>query len=283
MDSPSDSQLSIGPPENAPVARQDSKNEHYVAPEVKGIYHLSRKSRRAAKNSLQKYQGWEQPPENRPPYHEYVHDLVQGGWDVLKPLDEYMSVDIEDQELVISILDITDSSRHERRPDTYDVLALKKILDEGKPSNVKVRFIMVEQRGNLAASVMGALGSSLDLDPRFFQSGLHGNKHVLPPSERHRAPFTSISFGVPKLSTSLKTDAEKFKVTFYVKPDDAVGQMSTLQEGIQVHPSAGDGWTGVSTYSLHLCVLSDLCIVAYDADKYPKHGHHPQISTLRYV
>lgn len=31
-------------------------------------------------------------------YREYVHDLVQGGWDILKPLDEYMSIDIEDQE-----------------------------------------------------------------------------------------------------------------------------------------------------------------------------------------
>ena len=245
MDSPSDSQLSIGPPESAPLPRQDSKNEFYVAPEIKGIHHLSRKSRKAAKSSLQQYQGWEQPPESRPPYHEYIHDLVQGGWDILKPLDDYMSVDIEDQELVISILDITDAWQLERQPDIYDVLALKKTLNEGKPANVKVRLFMTEQQGGLAASVMAALGSSLDLDPRFFQAGLRGNKHVLAPSERHRAPFTSITFGVPKLSTPLRTDAEKFKVMFYVKPDNAVRQMSTLKEGVQMHPSAGDGWTGV--------------------------------------
>ncbi|KAF6239786.1 hypothetical protein HO173_002332 [Letharia columbiana] len=148
------------------------------------------------------------------PYREYVHDLVQGGWDILKPLDEYMSVDIEDQELVVPILEITDTSRLERRPDIHDGLALKKFWDEGKPANVKVRTYMAEPGGDLAAGVMAALGSSLDLDPRLFQSGLRGHKRVLAPSDHHRAPFTSIKFGVPKLSTPLMTDAEKFKVTF---------------------------------------------------------------------
>ncbi len=181
-----------------------------------------------------------------------------------------MSVDIEDQELVISILDITDTWQLERQPDIYDVLALKKTLDEGKPANVKVRLFMTEQQGDLAASVMAALGSSLNLDPRFFQAGLRGNKHVLAPSERHRAPFTSITFGVPKLSTPLRTDAEKFKVMFYVKPDDAVGQMSTLKEGVEVHPSAVDGWTGVSKISLNLCVISISYFVAYDMDNDPQ-------------
>lgn len=70
---------------------------------------------------------------------------------------------------------------------------------------------------------MAALGSSLDLDPRLFQSGLRGHKRVLSPSDPHRASFMSIKFGVPKLSTPLMTDAEKLKVTFYVKPDDDVG------------------------------------------------------------
>lgn len=186
MDSPSDSQLSNGPAESAHVSPPDSKNEHYISPEVRGIHRLSRKSRKAANSSLQPYGAWEQPPENRRPYHEYVHDLVQGGWDILKPLDEYMNVDIEDRELVISVLDITDTSQVERRPDIYDGLALKKFLDDGKPANVKVRLYMAEQRGNLAAGVMEALGSSLDLDPRFFQSGLHGSKRVLAPSEHHR-------------------------------------------------------------------------------------------------
>lgn len=251
MDSPSDSQLSIGPPESAPVSLPNNKNEHYISPEVKGIHLLSRKLRKAAKSSLQPYQGWELPPENRRPYHQYVHDLVQGGWDILKPLDEYMSVDIEDQELVISVLDITDTSQLQRHPDIHDGLALKTFLDGGKPANVKVRLYMAEQRGDLAAGVMEALGSSLDLDPRFFLSALRGNKHVLAAPEHHRAPFTSMNFGVPKLSTPLRTDAEKFKVMFYVKPDDTIGQMSTLQEEIEMHPSAGDRWTGILLFNSH--------------------------------
>ena len=275
MDSPSDSQLSLGPPESAPVSPPARKNEHFISPEVKGI-HLSRKLRNAAKSSLQPYQGWEQPPENRRPYHEYVHDLVQGGWDILKPLDEYMSVDIEDRELVISVLDITDTPRVERRPDIHDGFALKNFLDEGKPATVNVRLYMAEQRGDLAAGVMEALGSSLDLDPRFFLSGLRGNKHVLEPSERHRAPFTSIGFGVPKLSTPSRTDAEKFKVMFYVKPDDAVRQMSTLQEGIQMHPSTGGGWTGRSYSSPNVWLLLDVCLVAFDIDIFPRYSYYEQ-------
>lgn len=79
-----------------------------------------------------------------------------------------MGVDIEDQELIISILDITDICLLKRRPDIHHGLTLKKYLNEGKPDNVNVRLCMVEQRGELAAGVMAALGSSLDLDPRFF-------------------------------------------------------------------------------------------------------------------
>lgn len=41
-------------------------------------------------------------------------------WDIQKPLDEYMSLDVEDQELVISILDTPDTSRLERRPDIHE-------------------------------------------------------------------------------------------------------------------------------------------------------------------
>lgn len=268
MDSPSDSQLSIGPPESASVLQPNSKNEHYISPEVKGIHLLSRKSRKAAKSSLQPYQGWEQPSENRRPYHQYVHDLVQGDWDILRPLDEYMGVDVEDQELVISVLDITDTSQLQRQPDIHDGLALKKFLDEGKPAHVKVRLYMAEQQGDFAAGVMEALGSSLDLDPRFFQSGLRGNKHVLAASEHHRAPFTSVSFGVPRLSTPLRTDAEKFKVMIYVKPD-AAGQMSTLQEGLQMHPSAGDGWTGWSYSPSNVYVLLGTGFVALTRTKIP--------------
>ena len=248
--SPSDSQTSIAQAEDPPIADptiinpaptslgelgNDDINTHYVQPEVKGIQHLSRKSRKATKSTLQPFEGWEQPPaENREPYHEYVHELVQAGWDNLKTLDDYMSKDIEDQDLVMSVLDITDDHQRKQWPDIHDYTLLKKFIDEQSRTGVKVRLYMAEQRGPLSAGVMEAFGSSLDLDPRFFQWSIKGNKHVLEPSARHRAPYTNIGFGVPKLSTPLRTDAERFKVTIYVKPDDV-----------------GNGWTGVFLFSSH--------------------------------
>lgn len=238
MESPR-SALSVNEPEDVqPTQGNGAVNEHYVQPEIKGIHRISRKSRKATKSTLQAYEGWEQP--NRLPYHEYVHNLVQAGWDNLDVLDKYMSVDMEDSELVISILDITNDFQQKRWPDIHDGAVLKKFLDEQSREGVKVRLYMAEQKGDMAAGVMEAFGSSLDLDPRFFQWTLSGVKHVLSPSEHHRAPYLSIKFGVPRMSTPLKTDAEKFKGTVYVKPDDV-----------------GDGWTGLcTTFSLIYILLS---------------------------
>lgn len=204
-------------------------NEHYIVPQLKGIRKFSRKSRKATKSSLQPFQGWENP--DRRPYHQYVHELVQAGWDNLEILDKYMQTDWEDQQLVISVLDITDEFQQKRWPDIHDGLVLKNFLSEQNRAGVKVRLYMAEQQGDMAAGVMNAFGSSLDLDPRFFQWTLRGVKHVLTPSEHHRASYLSIKFGVPRLSTPSKTDAEKFKVTVYIKPDDV-----------------GDGWTGWSRF-----------------------------------
>ena len=237
--SPSDSQNSVAQPEENPIADipapqvlgdlgNNNVNQHYIQPKVEGIQQLSRKSRKATKNSLQPYQGWEQPPEsNREPYHQYIHELVEAGWDSLKFLDDYMGKDVEDEELVISVLDITEDNQRRPWPDMHDYTVLKKFLDEQGREGAKVRLYMAEQKGPLSAGVMEAFGSSLNLDPRFFQWSIKGNKHILEPSARHRAPFTSIGFGVPKLSTPSVTDAEKFKVTIYVKPDPV-----------------GEGWTG---------------------------------------
>ena len=237
--SPSDSQNSVAQPEENPIADipapqvlgdlgNNNVNQHYVQPKVEGIQQFSRKSRKATKNSLQPYQGWEQPPEpNREPYHQYIHELVEAGWDSLKFLDEYMGKDVEDEELVISVLDITEDNQRRPWPDMHDYTVLKRFLDEQGREGAKVRLYMAEQKGPLSAGVMEAFGSSLNLDPRFFQWSIKGNKHILEPSARHRAPFTSIGFGVPKLSTPSVTDAEKFKVTIYVKPDPV-----------------GEGWTG---------------------------------------
>ena len=240
--SPSDSQNSVAQPEENPIADipapqvlgdlGNNANQHYIQPKVDGIQQFSRKSRKATKSSLQPYQGWEQPPEpNREPYHQYVHELVEAGWDSLRFLDDYMGTDVEDQELVISVLDITEGNQRRPWPDIHDYAVLKTFLNEQGREGAKVRLYMAEQKGPLSAGVMEAFGSSLNLDPRFFQWSIKGNKHVLEPSARHRAPFTSIGFGVPKLSTPLVTDAERFKVTIYVK-----------------HDSVGQGWTGTYNY-----------------------------------
>ena len=241
--SPSESQSSVAQPEENPIADipapqvlgdlgNNNVNQHYIQPKVEGIQQFSRKSRKATKNSLQPYRGWELPPEpNREPYHQYVHELVEAGWDSLKFLDHYMGKDYEDKELVISVLDITEDNQRRQWPDMHDYAVLKKFLDEQGREGAKVRLYMAEQQGPLSAGVMEAFGSSLNLDPRFFQWSIKGNKHVLEPSARHRAPFMSIGFGVPKLSTPSVTDAERFKVTIYVKPD-----------------SVGKGWTGTCYY-----------------------------------
>ena len=244
MDSPDSDSLSIVQPESVlstrpapapapPPAADGSTNEHFAVPEIKGLKAFSRKSRKATKSSLQEYTGWEQPPAPRRPYHQYVHDLVQGGWDNLRPLVDYMNVDIEDQELVISVLDISENFKSKRWPDIHDGLVLKNFLDADNRSGVKVRLYLAEQKGSLAAGVMEAFGSSLNLDPRFFQWSIRGNKRSLAPSELHKAPYISMGFGIPKLSTPSRTDAESFRVTIYVLPGE------------------GDTWTGILLFSSH--------------------------------
>jgi hypothetical protein len=175
---------------------------------------------------------WEE--EGREPYHEYVHQLVDAGWDNLKGLDDYMSEDWEDRDLAISVLDITDGFQQMRFPDIHDELELKRFLSEESRDGVKVRLYMAEQRGRLASGVIEAFGSVLGLDPRFFQWNIFGNKHVLSPAERHRAPFASVGFMLPKAFTPTKGDVEYFRVSIYILPDEV-----------------GDGWTGQSSISVY--------------------------------
>jgi hypothetical protein len=176
-------------------------------------------------NSLLRHAGWE--AEGRAPYHEYIHQLVDAGWDNLKGLDDYMTEDWEDRELVVSVLDITNEFKQKRFPDIRNEYALKKFLSEESRDGVKVRLYMAEQCGHLASGVIEAFGSVLALDPRFFQWNLFGNRRVLSPAERHRAPFTSIGFTVPKGCAQAKGDLEYFRVSIYIQPDEV-----------------GDGWTG---------------------------------------
>lgn len=208
---------------NAP--NTPSANRHYIVPK-KGRRNRERDA------DLQAYPGWECPPELvRGPYHEYVHSLVEGGWDMMRDLEEYLRTDVEDAGLAISILDIAaDGGSSHRWPDLHDESDLAVFLEQNRErERGSVRMYLTEQRGNLAAGVIEALGAGLDLDPRFFQWSLVGHKHVLSPSHRHNAPYITIGYGVPKPETPNRTDCERFNITIYVKPD-----------------LEGPGWTGKS-------------------------------------
>ena len=237
MDSPDSDTSSIAQPEDteqtrnaalSPARGNGTINERFTAP--KGFRLFSRKSRKA---TLQPNQNWEQPQNYRHPYHQYVHDLVQGGWDKLKMLDDYMNVDVEDAELVVSVLDITDDFQFKRWPDIHDGLLLKKFLDSDNRSGVKVRLYLAEQMGDMAAGVMEAFGSSLGLDPSFFQWSIKGSKRILAPSELHKAPYISMGFGIPRSGNYSRTGAERFRVAVYILPGE------------------GDTWTGILFFSSH--------------------------------
>ena len=211
-----------------PPLQPSSQNAHFNAASRTNEAKGSRPNRRYPRNTtLERWAGWEVGGQ-REPYHDYVHKLVEAGWDNLKPLDEYMCQDFEDKDLVISVVDIMDGDKLSRRDDIHDEGALKKFLSDDGREGVKVRLLLAEQQGpGLSSGVMEALGSSLKLDPRFFQWNVYGNRHLLRPSERHRAPFTSIGFTVPDEATEERTDTEFFRVSIYVQPD-----------------AVGDGWTG---------------------------------------
>jgi hypothetical protein len=194
---------------------------------------LSRKSRRTTGKSQK---GWEE--HGREPYHEYIHQLVDAGWDNLKKLDEYLSQNRKEKrerDLTISVLDVLDDFQQKRHEDIGDELALKTFLSEASRDAVKVRLFMVEQLGSLSSGVMEAFGSALKLDPRFFQWSLYGHKNLLSPAERHRVPFTSIGFTVLSDSTAPRTDTDFFRVSVYIKNDEArdhwTGELNKVNEG----------------------------------------------------
>ena len=223
-----------------------SANRHYIAPKRVGTFDsLTNRRGRRWENTLRAYPEWERPPELRRPYHEYVHSLVEGGWDMMGDLDVYMRTDLEDAKLTISVLEVAaDGSGSTRWPDLHDESDLVLFMHQNRQRPPgSVRLYLTEQKDGLAAGVIEALGTGLDLDPRFFQWSLVGHKHVLSPSHRHHAPYVSIGFGVPKLETANRTDAERFKVTVYIQPDEA-----------------GSGWTGTSSVeTCNLCTANAPC------------------------
>jgi hypothetical protein len=214
-------------PIDALPTHHSSQNTPVEEPETRGIRRLWRKTRNATEDSLHRHMDWE--VEGREPYHEYVHQLVDAGWDNLQALDDYMSEDWGDRDLVVSVLDITDRFQQVRFADIYNEHQLKRFLSEVSRGGSPVRLYMAEQKGHIESGVIEAFGSVLGLDPRFFQSNIFGNKRILSPAERHRAPFISIGFALPKASSQTKGDVEYFRVSIYILPDEV-----------------GDGWTGQS-------------------------------------
>ncbi|KAI9815763.1 MAG: hypothetical protein M1827_002159 [Pycnora praestabilis] len=205
-------------------------NTRYAVEDLKGIKKFSHKHRQNSRKVLQRWPGWE--VNKREPYHAYIHSLVHSGWDNMIELDNYMCEDYEDKDLVVSVLDITDDYKLRRAADIHDEVALTMFLAKEGREGVKVRLFMAEQFGDLASGVMEAFGSALDLDPRFFQWSVYGNNHLLSSSERHRAPFTSLT--IPNYTTPLDTEREFFKVSIYILRDDQ-----------------GDGWTGIILFNSH--------------------------------
>jgi len=210
---------------DSPITPYANENTRFGLPETRGIREFWRKNRKPRQDSLQRYLNWE--AQGREPYHEYVHQLVDAGWDNLKGLDDYMSEDWEDRDLVISVLDITDKCEQKRHSDIRNEVALKTFLSDESRDGVKVRLYMAEQRGHLSSAVIEAFGSVLGLDPRFFQWNLFGNRRILSPAERHRAPFTSIGFTIPKDSNLGRSDLEYFRVSIYIQPAEAKGSWTS--------------------------------------------------------
>ncbi|KAI9890230.1 MAG: hypothetical protein M1814_004392 [Vezdaea aestivalis] len=198
--------------------------------------HSLRKVRKPKENSLQHWAGWEK--DHRSPYHEYVHSLVTRGWTSLKLLDESLNTDLQHNDLIISVLDITSTHQLVRHPDLHSEASLKAFLSSQPRTNVKVRLYLAEQAGSIASGVVEALGSSLKLDPRFFQWNLFGNaRHLLSPAEQNRAPFTSICFQVLRNSKSHSLRFEEMWVSIYVQPDEDL---------------ESNGWTGVLIFDSHV-------------------------------
>ena len=135
-----------------------------------------------------------------PPYHDYIHQLVAAGWTNLRDLDNY---------------------KRKQWPDFYNEMDLKNFMKHTSRNGAKVRFYMAEYQGNPSPALIETLGSSLNLDPRFFQWIIHSRGHIFTPSQRHNAPYLALGFGVLQDSTSRMTDAEKFKVMVYIQVGSA--------------------------------------------------------------
>lgn len=182
-----------------------------------GFNSIRRLGRKKTKSAPTTFQEWSLPSR---PYLEYVRQLLAAGWSNLQDLDEYLLNETAQQGLVVSVLDITQAEAGEatkRWPDIHNELDLKRFMEAPKGEDVKARLYMAEYQGCPASGLIETLGGALKLDPRFFQWSIHSKGHVFTPSQRHRAPYVSLGFGVLDASTPRKTDAERFKVLVYIQ------------------------------------------------------------------
>ncbi|KAF4630435.1 hypothetical protein G7Y89_g7706 [Cudoniella acicularis] len=172
--------------------------------------------------------------QRKAPYHEYVHSLVAAGWNNLSDLDHYMKTAESQEGIIASVLDISTDFKQTRWPDMCNEIDLANFLSIQSRDGVQVRLCLVEYEKVPTPELIEVLGSSLKLDPRFFSWSIFSKGHVFTPSQRHRAPYVNLGFGILSSSQPRRTDAEKFKVMVYVQPD-----------------AQGTGWTGVVLFGSH--------------------------------
>jgi hypothetical protein len=131
-----------------------------------------------------------------------------------------MNADFEDEHLTISIVDIKDDNTLNYHDDLHDDLGLRSFLADTSYDGVQCRLYLAEQKGTLASSVIEAFGAALKLDPRWFQWHIKGSKNVMSSGQRHRAPFTALTFRLVDPDGELPTDTESFRVSLYVQPHE---------------------------------------------------------------
>ncbi|KAK6532624.1 hypothetical protein TWF281_006805 [Arthrobotrys megalospora] len=175
---------------------------------------------------------WEVAQRNA--YHEYVHNLVLAGWDNLKRLDDYMEKDVQDTNLVVSVVDIDSDHQVERVEDLHSLAEVDTFLQKDVRGKAKVRMYLVEHGGSLQSSMIDCLGQHLQMDPRFFASNLFKPYMVIAPADRHRAPFSGIGFTVLRPARSRTIETKFFRVSIYAKNDHD-----------------GSGWCGVILFNSH--------------------------------
>ncbi|KAK6538477.1 hypothetical protein TWF694_010060 [Orbilia ellipsospora] len=178
---------------------------------------------------------WEAVKRSR--YHDYVHNLTLAGWDNLKQLDSYMNKDIQDTNLVVSVLDITPDNTVELVEDLFSLGEVDAFLRDDVRGKSRARLYLIEHGGSLQSSMIDCLGTHLVMDPRFFAANLFGPYMIISPSERHRAPFAGVGFTVLEPTRSRVTETKFFRVSIYIK-----------------HDEDGSGWCGVILFNSHFKV-----------------------------